>query len=163
MELRFTHRFNAPIDEVWAMMHNPEAHVTKFTRMGHEDLEVLDKTITKTSLDLTIRRQVTVEVPSVAKKFISPRNTVTSVDHWERVDETTCQGHYTVDIKGAPAETRGNTKLTADGDATNYEVVLDVSIKVPLVGDRVAKALRPQLERQMEEEFEAAEAWLTVT
>ena len=160
MELTFTHRFDATIDEVWAMVHDPDAHVAKFTRMGHTDLEVLDHTSTDTTLDLTIRRQVTVEVPSIAQKFISPTNTVTSVDHWQRDGDDRCSGHYSVDIKGAPAETRGTTLLVAAGDACDYTVKLDVRVKVPLVGDRVAKALRPQLERQMAQEFEAATAWL---
>ena len=50
--------------------------------------------------------------------------------------------------------------MEPDGDACTYTVVLDVKVKVPLVGDKVAKALRPQLEQQMQQEFEAAEAWL---
>jgi hypothetical protein len=160
MEIRFTHRFERSIDDVWAMMHDPASHVAKFTKMGHRDLEVLGEEVTDDSLDLTIRRVVEVEVPSVAAKFISPKNTVTSVDHWERAADGSCSGHFEVDIKGAPAETKGKTKLVADGDGTAYTVVLDVRVKVPLVGDRVAKALKPQLERQMHEEFEAAEAWL---
>lgn len=160
MELTFSHDFDQPIDVIWSMLHDPDAHVAKFTRMGHTDLEVLDQTVTDTTLDLTIKRQVEIEVPSVAKKFISPSNTVTSVDHWERVDDDTCQGHYEVDIKGAPAETKGSTSVEATGTGCRYTVVLDVRVKVPMVGDRIAKALKPQLEKQMIEEFDAAEAWL---
>ena len=33
--------FDRSIDDVWAMLHDPDAHVAKFTRMGHTDLEVL--------------------------------------------------------------------------------------------------------------------------
>lgn len=160
MELSFSHDFAQPIDVVWAMLHDPAAHVAKFERMGHTDLEVLSEEVGDSSLDLTIRRQVSVEVPSIAQKFISPNNTVTSVDHWERVDDDTCKGHYTVDIKGAPAETKGTTSVVATDEGCTYTVKLDVKVKVPLVGDRVAKALKPQLERQMESEFEAADAWL---
>lgn len=160
MELRFTHRFDRPVDDVWAMVHDPQSHIAKFTRMGHQDLEVLAQDQTDSSLDLTIRRRVEMEVPAVAAKFVSPSNTVTSVDHWERADDGSCSGHYTVDIKGVPADTRGSTALAADGDGTAYTVRLEVKVKVPLVGEKVAKALRPQLEAQMQEEFDAAEAWL---
>ena len=160
MEITFTHRFSVPVDDVWAMVHDPESHVAKFTRMGHTDIEVLAQEVTDSSLDLTIRRQVEMEIPSIAAKFLSPKNTVTSTDHWERAGDGSCSGHFSVDIKGAPAESKGTTKLVADGDGTAYTVTLDVKVKVPLVGDKVAKALKPQLERQMHEEFEAAEAWL---
>ena len=160
VQIRFTHRFDRPIDDVWAMFADPASHVAKFTRMGHRDLEVLSEEVAEDALDLTVRRQVDLDVPAVAAKFISPSNTVTSTDHWERSADGSCSGHFTVDIKGAPAESRGSTRLEADGDATAYTVELDVKVKVPLVGDKVAKALRPQLEAQMAEEFEAAEAWL---
>jgi len=160
MELTFTHHFDASIDVLWEMVHDPASHVAKFTRMGHRDLEVVDQQVGDDELDITIRRQVDIDVPSVAAKFISPSNTVTSVDHWERAADGSCSGHYEVDIKGAPAETRGTTRIEADGDGSSYTVVLDVKVKVPLVGERVAKALRPQLEAQMLQEFEASEAWL---
>lgn len=160
MELTFTHRFAHPIDEVWVMVHDPQSHVAKFTGMGHRDLEVVAEEVTDTTLDLTIRRQVDIDVPSIASKFISPSNTVTSVDHWERAEDGSASGHYSVDIKGAPAETKGTTSLVAVGDETDYTVHLDVKVKVPLVGEKVAKALRPQLEAQMNQEFEAAAAWL---
>lgn len=160
MELSFTHRFDHPIDDVWAMVHDPQSHVAKFTGMGHRDLEVVAEEVTDDAIELTIRRQVDIDVPSVASKFISPSNTVTSTDRWERAADGSCAGRYTVDIKGAPAETKGTTALVADGEGTAYTVQLDVRVKVPIVGDRIAKALRPQLEAQMQEEFAAAEAWL---
>lgn len=160
MQISFTHRFEHSIDDVWAMVHDPASHIAKFERMGHRDLEVVEQVQTDGALDLTIRRQVDLDVPAVAAKFISPSNTVTSVDHWQRDHATKLSGHYTVDIKGAPAETRGTTLVEADGDGCTYTVELDVKVKVPLVGDKIAKALRPQLEAQMREEFDAAEAWL---
>jgi carbon monoxide dehydrogenase subunit G len=160
MEITATHRFDASIDEVWSMFADPAAHVAKFERMGHQDLEVLAEEAGDASLDLTIRRKVEIEVPSVAAKFISPSNTVTSHDHWQRDGDDQLSGRYTVDIKGVPAETTGTTSVVADGTGCTYTVRLDVKVKVPLVGDRIAKALRPQLEAQLAQEFEAAEAWL---
>jgi hypothetical protein len=160
VKISFAHRFDANIDHVWSMFHDPEAHLAKFRRMGHRDLEVVAEERSEDSLDLTLRRQVDLDVPAVAAKFISPSNTVTSVDHWQRDSPTQLTGHYTVDIKGAPAESSGTTRVVADGDGCTYTVELDVKVKVPIVGDKIAKALRPQLEAQMHEEFAAAEAWL---
>ena len=160
MDIALTHRFDHPIADVWAMMHDPEAHIAKFTSMGHRDLEVIRQDVTDDTLDLVLRRTVEIDVPSVAKKFITPTNTVTSTDHWERRSDTECGGHYEVDIKGVPVESHGVTELVADGDGTSYTVTLTVKVKVPLVGDKVAKALRGQLEDQLRAEFAAGDAWL---
>ena len=83
MKFEMTHEFAYPAETVWEMMHDPDSHVAKFERMGHTDMEVLSSEVTDTSLDLVLRRQVEMEIPSVAKKFLSPSNTVTSNDHWE--------------------------------------------------------------------------------
>lgn len=161
MKLSVSHHFDQPIDTVWAMFHDPDSHVAKFTAMGHRDLEVLDSTVGDDSLDLTVRRVVELEVPSVAKKILSPTNTVTSTDHWERRDDGTCGGHYLVDIKGVPAKTSGVTKLVPAGDGgSDYTVELEVKVGVPLIGEKIAGALKPQLTTQMEAEFAACDAWL---
>lgn len=162
MKLTLEHRIEHPVAEVWAMLRDPDSHVAKFAGMGHRDIEVVSSAVTDTSLDLTLRRQVDMDVPAIAARFLQPTNTVTSVDHWTRVDGGTLAGSYEVDITGVPAETRGTTSVVPEGaDACTYVIELDVRVKVPLVGDRVAKALRPQIEAQVREEFAAADAWLT--
>ena len=161
MKLALEHRFTHPVDAVWAMVHDPESHVAKFAAMGHRDIEVVASEVTPSSLDLTLRRQVDMDVPAVAAKLLQPTNTVTSVDHWTRAGDGTLAGRYEVAIKGVPAETRGVTSVVAAGDdACTYAIELDVKVKVPLVGDRIAKALRPQIEAQVRQEFDACETWL---
>jgi carbon monoxide dehydrogenase subunit G len=159
--MTLTHRFDHPLDAVWEMLHDPDSHVAKFTGMGHRDLEVLSSSATDTAFDITIRRVVELEVPSVAKKLITPTNTVTSVDHWERESDQRLAGRYEVDIKGVPAETRGTTSVVADGaGACTYTIDLEVKVKVPLIGEKVAGALKPQLTEQIEAEFAACDTWL---
>lgn len=155
------HHFDHPAERVWEMFHDPASHIAKFTTMGHRDLEVLEEARTDDTLDLTIRRTVELEVPSIAKRVITPTNTVTSVDHWERRADGTYGGHYSVDIKGVPAKTSGRTNLVeADDGGADYTVELEVKVSVPLIGEKVAGALRPQLEAQLEAEFAACETWL---
>jgi carbon monoxide dehydrogenase subunit G len=163
VKLTLEHRIERPVAEVWAMLRDPDSHVAKFAGMGHRDIEVVSSSVTETSLDLTLRRQVDMDVPAVAAKLLQPTNTVTSVDHWSRTDDGSLTGRYEVAIKGVPAETRGVTSVVADGDdACTYAIELDVKVKVPLVGDRIAKALRPQIEAQVLEEFAAADSWLSL-
>lgn len=164
MKFSLTHSFAHPIDVVWAMFHNPDSHVAKFARMGHTDIEVVESKVTATSLDLTLQRKVEMDVPSIAKKFLSPVNTVTSTDHWADRGDGTYGGRFTVDIKGVPAESAGTTDLRPTGDqCCDYTVSLELKVKVPLVGEKIAGALKGQLQAQVEQEFDATEAWLTET
>ena len=161
MKISAIHQFDYPAATVWEMLHNPDSHVAKFARMGHSDIEVVSSEVTDTTLDIVLVRQVEMDIPSVAKKFLQPTNTVTSTDRWEDRGDGTYGGHFSVDIKGAPAESKGITKLVPINDvACEYTLEVAVKVKVPLVGEKIAGALRPQLETQLQGEFEAAEAWL---
>jgi hypothetical protein len=162
MDLTRSHHFAHPIDEVWAMLHHVDAHVAKFDHMGHREIVVVSSDVTDDTLDVTIRRVLDIEVPSVARKILKPTNTVTSTDHWQRNEDGNCEGHYEVDIKGVPVESHGTTEVVADddGEGCTYTVALVVKVKVPIVGDKIAGALRGQLEKQIDTEFEACEAWL---
>lgn len=160
MKISKSHRFEYPIEKVWDMFHDPKSHVEKFASMGHSEIKILDEKSDETSLTLKLQRKVEMEIPSVAAKFISPTNTVTSTDYWESRGET-YGGHFSVDIAGVPAETKGLTELKPAGaKACDYTVTLDLKIKIPLLGDKIAKAISPQLEAQIEQEFVAAESWL---
>ena len=160
MDVRGTHVFDAPIDRVWAMFHDPDSHVAKFEQMGHRNIEVVDHHGDDDRLVLTIRREVTVEVPGFARKVLRPTNTVTSVDDWRRHDDGTCSGVYTVDAPGVPIDVRGSTRLTPDGDRTTYEVEVTVSVNIPLIGGKISSWARGDVEQQLLDEFAAGDRWL---
>lgn len=161
MDITLSHHFDRPFADVWAMLCDPDAHVAKYEHMGHRDVSVVSSDVAGDSFDITIVRQVDIDVPGIAKKVINPSNTVTSTDHWELGVDGTATGQTEVDIKGVPVQSTGKATLVAGSDdGCDYSVALTVKVKVPLIGEKVAGALRPQLEEQLAGEFAAGEAWL---
>jgi hypothetical protein len=161
MQIKKHHTFDAPIDRVWAMFHDPDSHVTKFEKMGHHGVTVTEQDLTDDSLRIVITRQVDIEgIPGFAKKFIKPTNTVISDDRWERRSETECGGEFTLDTKGVPMAIKGQTSATADGDRTDYEVVVELKVNVPLVGGKLEGFGKGIVDKQLDEEFALGDAWL---
>jgi len=162
MDITSSHHFDRPFADVWSMLLDPDAHVAKYEHMGHRDVEVVTAEPGDDALAITIVRQVDIDVPGVAKKFINPSNTVTSKDRWERKADGSGSGHSDVDIKGVPVQSTGSAALVDDGaGGCDYTITLAMKVKVPMIGEKVAGALRPQLEAQLEAEFAASEAWLS--
>jgi hypothetical protein len=162
MDLSSSHHFDRPFADVWAMLLDPDAHVAKYEHMGHRDVVISDAEPGEDRLAITIVRQVDIDVPGIAKKFINPSNTVTSQDTWERTGDASAAGKTEVDIKGVPVQSNGKATLLDDGNGgCDYTVDLTVKVKVPMVGEKVAGALKPQLQEQLEAEFAAADAWLS--
>jgi hypothetical protein len=161
MQISMTHTFDAPIDKVWAMFGDPASHVSKFEQMGHHDVRIVTEEQTDDSLRIVITREVDIEgIPGFAKKFIKPRNTVTSDDHWERTGPTECAGKFSLDTKGVPMDIAGVTRATAAAERTDYEVTVDLKVSVPLIGGKLEGFAKGIVEKQLRQEFELGDAWL---
>ncbi len=161
MEMTQVHTFEHPIAKCWEMFHDPDSHVAKFTAMGHRDLEVIETDRRDGHLRIVIDRVVDVEVPGFAKKVLKPTNKVRSIDVWEDRGDGTYGGTFELETQGAPIETRGRTRLQPDGeDRTRYEVTIDLKVKVPLIGGKIADFSKGIIQRQMADEFRLGDEWL---
>lgn len=162
MDVTRTHTFDATPEQCWAMFSDPESHVNKFTQMGHHDVTVLEKKKTKKQLRMVITREVDVDgIPGFAKKFVKSRNTVESTDEWNDHGDGSYGGTFTIDTKGVPMEVTGDTHLEDNGDGTSlYTVVLHISVKVPLIGGKLADFGKGIALKQLDEEFSIGDDWL---
>ena len=162
MKLTMKHDFDHPIEEVWAMFSDPKAHVAKFEAMGHHNIEVITEEPSDDGLRMVIKRNTDLDVPAIAKKVLPSSPLVTTDDVWMDKGDGTYGGHFDVTMDGVPQQTKGTTLITSnDAGTTHYEIEMDVSIKVPLIGDRIAKASKGELEKQINAEFAAGDAWLS--
>lgn len=143
------------------MFSDPAAHVAKFEGMGHHGVTILDEQRSDDTFDITITRTVDVDgIPGFARRFINPRNTVVSHDHWQDDGDGTYSGRFSIEAKGTPVAISGVTSLEPDGDGTRYRIDVDVTINVPLVGGRLEGFARGIVDRQLREEIRLAEEWL---
>jgi len=162
--MRFTdeHVFAAPIDAVWAMFRDPASHEAKFARMGHRDIEVVDSSGDDERFHLVVRRLVDVDLPGFAKRVLKPTNTVTTTDTWRREPDGSYSGTQEIDTQGAPVRISATTALapTDDGAGTRYAITVDLDVKVPLIGGKLADWSKGMVSGQLDEEFAAGDDWL---
>ena len=165
MEILCTHTFEAPIEACWKMFHDPASHEAKFIAMGYRDLKVISCEETETSLSIVIDRLVDVEVPGFAKRIIKPTNTLRSTDEWRSNEDGTYSGSFQLETKGVPIQITGSTALTqAPGkkaaSSTMYEVRIELSVNVPLIGGKIANFSKGIVTDQLEMEFKLGDEWL---
>jgi carbon monoxide dehydrogenase subunit G len=160
MEFEASHVFDAPVDAVWAMFRDPRSHIAKFDSMGHRHIEVIDSHAGDDAFSITVRRDVDVDLPGFARRVLKPTNTVTSTDEWQRTDDGTCTGRQTVQTEGAPVKISSTTALTPEGDRTRYDVTVQLDVKVPLIGGKLADWSKGKVREQLDQEFAAGDRWL---
>jgi hypothetical protein len=155
------HTFDAPVEDVWAMFRDRDSHVAKFEGMGHRNLEVLEHEADEDRVRIVIARDVTLDLPGFARKVLKPTNHVVSTDEWRANGDGTYGGAFDMDTKGAPVDISGTTHIAPEGDGrTRYELETHVSVNVPVVGKRITNWAKGDVEKQMQQEFDAGDAWL---
>ena len=161
MDVSDSHTYDAPLDAVLSMFGDPEAVVARYEGMGHRDVEVLECTRDDSTLTVRTSRVVDVDLPGFARKVLSPTNTMVQTDRWTAADDGGWDGTVDVDVKGAPVQMRGTMRLDPDGASTTMQLTLSMSVKVPLVGGRIADwAGKNDVPATIAAEFAAGDAWL---
>lgn len=161
MDVSDSHTYAAPVDVVLDMYADPAAIVSRYERMGHRDIEVLECVRTDESLRVRTSRVVDVDLPGFARKVLSPTNTMVQTDEWSRADDGTWDGAVDVEVKGAPVRMSATMRLVPEGEDATMHVTVSMSVKVPLVGGRIADwAGKNDVPRTMDAEFAAGDAWL---
>lgn len=161
MDVSDSHTYAAPVDTVLDMFADPEAVVARYEGMGHRDVQVLESTRTADSLTVRTSRVVEVDLPGFARKVLSPTNTMEQTDQWTAAGDGSWDGTVAVHVQGAPVQMSGTMRLEPAGDETTMHLTLSMSVKVPLVGGKIADwAGKNDVPRTIAAEFAAGDAWL---
>ena len=161
MELTGSHTYAAPIDAVLAMLADSEAAVAKYESMGHRDVEIIDCTMLAGTLHVESSRVVDVDIPGFARKVLKPTNTMRQNDEWHEVGDGSWEGLFGVDVVGAPIQLSGVMRLTPDDGTCTHDVTITMSVKVPLIGGKIADwAGKNDVKRTLDAEFAFGDTWL---
>ena len=137
MRIVGSHVYSVPVDAVIAMLRDESATVEKYESMGHRDVTILELAADDDTLRIVSTRLVDVELPGFAKKALKPTNTMKQSDEWHR-DGDGWSGTFTVDVQGSPVNIAGTMSLTPDADGARHEVELDMQVKIPIIGGKIA-------------------------
>lgn len=148
--------YDAPLADVHAMLTDPE-----FRRYAADATGVLSAEVTVQSTDdgevVTIDQvQPTEGVPTLAKKFAGETTRAVQVETWTSSSEAT----LTVRTPGRPTDISGRFVLTERGGRTTQTFSGDITVKVPLIKDRLEKLVAQLFVEGREMERAAGAAWL---
>jgi hypothetical protein len=164
MELKGSHVYAVPVESVVALLQDKSTTVDKYESMGHRDVQIVEFESDAETLRIVSSRVVDVDLPGFAKKALKPTNTMIQTDEWRRAGDDTWSGTFSVDVKGAPVRISGAMKLVADADGSRHDVTIDVQVKIPLVGGKIADwAGKNDVRRTLDAEFEFNDKRLTGT
>ncbi len=161
MDVKGSHTYAAGVPAVVAMLRDPHATAAKYEGMGHRDVAILECSGDDDHLRVVSSRVVDVDLPGFAKKVLKPTNTLRQTDEWHRNQDGAWDGTFDVDVHGSPVHLAGTMRLTPGEGTCTHDVTIGVSVKVPLVGGRIADwAAKNDVRRTLDAEFAFGDDWL---
>jgi hypothetical protein len=146
--------YAAPVESVIAMLQDKSATVDKYESMGHQDVQVLEFAAAADAMRIVSSRVVTVDLPGFAKKALKPTNTIVQTDEWRRGADGSWSGTFSGDVKGSPVKISGTMMLAPAASGAEHTVTIDVQVKIPLIGGKIADwAGKNDVRRTLDAEF----------
>jgi uncharacterized protein YndB with AHSA1/START domain len=139
VKMTATHRFDADVETVFALMTDPGFLTRMYADEGATDIQV-DSNESDDGPTVVSRRKVTIDLPGFAKKVMAPTNTVVQTDEWASADDAgwrVCR--YKVEVQGVPSRINGTVTLSPDSGGTRQDTVADVKVSIPLLGGKLEK------------------------
>lgn len=148
MATRLTHDmpYAATPDEVSAMLDDPAFREAVCERQGATRHDV---SIDGDEVRIEFGRR-TKGLPGYATKIVGEEVTIVQTETWT----SATHADIALAIPGKPGEVSGTLDIEPDGDGAVERVVLDITVKVPMVGGKIEGLLKDMLRDGLRKEHE---------
>lgn len=157
MQLSHSAVYDAPLDQVYAMLTDPGFREYAARRSGVLEVTV---DVTQHGEGHTVRMeqvQPVQGVPGFAKKFAGDSTDVVVEEVWSSPASAT----LVVETPGKPTRVEGSFTLVEMGGRTTQKFEGTCSVTVPLIGGKLEKVMSSLFVEGREAETQAAHSWLS--
>jgi hypothetical protein len=161
MHLEFTHRFAASVADVVAMYADEAFSRERARATGATESDVLIDGTADGAFDVVIRRVIETEgVRADFRGLLGSTISVNYTEAWTAPEGDSRTATFAVEIVGAPARAAGSVTLSPEAMGSRMSVEGTVTSSAFLISGAVAQAVGEALANGIEQEFDAADAWL---
>jgi len=133
MRVRHQMHYQAPPDEVFEMLSDPEFREEVCTEIHSTGVRVEIDRLGSSMNVLVVHRQGTEEIPSFAKKMVGEEIVIEQHETWQ----TPTRAELEITTPGKPGHLRGTIVLEPDGEGTLETLEGDLKVSVPLIGAKI--------------------------
>jgi hypothetical protein len=154
MQFTLRNSYPWPADIVVQVFADQDFFTEKYRRCGAENIRVLAYGNEGGKSHITVERQVRLaEIPAFARRILPTTLTRIQSDDWDRHSKT---GHIDIQLTGVPARITCDMVLADSSDGAQMTLNFQISVNVPLVGERLARLLAVDLKRKFRVDSEQA-------
>ncbi len=161
MDISHQHDFQASPGDVTALLADESFARARSDAAGATHSDVLVDGTPATGFSVSIRQAVpSTSIPAEFRSFVGSELNVRYTQVWDPAMADARTGTFAVEIVGAPGHASGTLRLDPDGDVTRFTAEGVVTVRVPLVGPMIEKAVAGAVLKSLREELAVADEWL---
>lgn len=161
MDISHRHDFHATPDEVSALLADESFARARSEAAGAANADPIVDGTPATGFSVSIRQAVPASsIPSEFRSFVGSDLNVRYTQAWDPATSEARTGTFAAEIVGAPGHASGSLRLDRDGDITQFSADGNVSVRIPLVGPMIERAVANAVLKALREELAVAAEWL---
>jgi hypothetical protein len=161
MENPMEQKYNAPVDQVFALLTDPKWLEARSLALGELSAKVKVKKSAKGAV-VSMTRRVRRELPALVAKVLPQESDLQFEEQWTK-DGEGYTGTLAMDIVGQPVKMTAQFSLQPAGKGCVYRIEHHTKCSIPLLGGPVAKFAQGQIEHGCAQEFAQLVAQLKPT
>lgn len=158
MEVKAKHVYAQGVETVFKSFGTKAKLEQKFAALGARNIEIETCKLTKSSLDVLMRREVPIDAPALLKRFLGDWNLTTQEEHWKGNAAKGYECDMNITIKGVPVTIAGKLVLTGDAKNCVNDVKITFECGIPLVGKKLAEFVGNTAAGEIQKEYEFIKA-----
>lgn len=161
MQFTLRNSYPWPADIVVQVFADQDFFTEKYRRCGAHNIRVLAYERDGAQSHIKVERQVQLaEIPAFARRILPVNLALIQSDDWNRDSK---RGHIEIELAGVPARITcdmvlNDAKLGSGADMT---LEFEISVNVPLIGERLARLLALDLKKKFRVDSEQAAIVMT--
>jgi len=129
----------------------------KYKAVGAKNIEFIEYGEKEGKFIIHTQRDILIEVPNFAKKFIQPTPTIIQTEIWNITDEDVKKGTAHVKVKGLSlAEMSGEIILQPTDNGSENVFTYGITVHIPFIGTKLSNFLDAEGKKAAQKEYEFA-------
>lgn len=150
MKFSETQRFSSPLAQLQQLYFNPDYYQKKYERLGMTDLALVSSEqrgdIFETAWKMSLMPAD--KLPKLAERFIDPNRPI-AVLRRARWEMSKNQGQLSIEVEQTRrVNLSASLQLRAEGDNSVNQQDWEITVDVPLIGEKLAKLLAEDIRKK---------------
>jgi hypothetical protein len=154
MTIKIEHAYQATFDVIYGYLTSEDFLRKKYEGIGSRNVAFRACGQEKDVFRIEWTREVPLNVPGFAKKFLHEWTQTEEIMDWTLKEDGTAHGDYQCRVGTIPGKLEGTFDLYPEGNSCVEAIEMVATVKIPIVGSKIAGLVEDDTARQLTKEYE---------